>query len=219
MSFLISADNVATVDGEKVTAVAAGEFTLTATFTLGKKTKEYTHTITVLNAEFNINYNLNEGVLPSDAPSKYNVKNLPLTLVNPTREGYIFSGWYTSEDFSGNQVTEIAKGSTGEVNLYAKWEEKRYKVADFDVNKLYRDYLGTGYEQYGSTTPYFSINRIPDYNHQTYIYDSYLGELSTNARTILNDKFKSLKTKLKNATIRKTFKRNVCSLNYKRCRY
>ena len=122
-TFISSDINVATVDGEKVTAVAAGEFTLTATFTLGKKTKEYKHTITVLNAEFNINYNLNEGVLPGDAPSKYNVKTLPLTLVNPTREGYIFSGWYTSEDFSGNQVTEIAKGSTGEVNLYAKWVE------------------------------------------------------------------------------------------------
>ena len=122
-TFVSSDINVATVDGEKVTAVAAGEFTLTATFTLGKKTKEYKHTITVLNAEFNINYNLNEGVLPGDAPSKYNVKTLPLTLVNPTREGYIFSGWYTSEDFSGNQVTEIAKGSTGEVNLYAKWVE------------------------------------------------------------------------------------------------
>ena len=58
-TFISSDINVATVDGEKVTAVAAGEFTLTATFTLGKKTKEYKHTITVLNAEFNINYNLN----------------------------------------------------------------------------------------------------------------------------------------------------------------
>ena len=50
-TFVSSDINVATVEGEKVTAVAAGEFTLTATFTLGKETKEYTHKITVVNLQ------------------------------------------------------------------------------------------------------------------------------------------------------------------------
>ena len=36
--FESSDPSVATVEGEKVTAISAGEFTLTATFTLGKET-------------------------------------------------------------------------------------------------------------------------------------------------------------------------------------
>ncbi len=114
--------SVATVEGEKVTAVSAGEFTLTATFTLGKETKEYTHKITVVNLEYNITYYLYDGVLSDEAPSKYNVKNLPLTLVNPTREGYIFAGWYTSSDFSSSPITAVAEGATGDLSLHAKWE-------------------------------------------------------------------------------------------------
>ena len=81
-TFASSNASIATVDGEKVTAISAGEFTLTSTFTLGKNTKEYTHKITVINKEFNISYNLYDGVLSEDAPSKYDVTNLPLTLVN-----------------------------------------------------------------------------------------------------------------------------------------
>lgn len=120
--FESSDPSVATVEGEKVTAISAGEFTLTATFTLGKETKEYTHKITVVNLEYNITYFLYDGVLSNDAPSKYNVKNLPLTLVNPTREGYIFAGWYTCSDFSCDPITSVVEGTTGDLNLHAKWE-------------------------------------------------------------------------------------------------
>ena len=127
-TFVSSNTSVATVAGEKVTAVAAGEFTLTATFSLGKKTKEYKHTITVVDSEYNITYNLNGGNLADNAPSKYSVKNLPLTLVNPTREGYTFAGWYTTENYSGNAINNVAAGTTGALNLYAKWDLVNYNI-------------------------------------------------------------------------------------------
>ncbi len=122
-TFKSSDNNVATIEGEVVTAIAAGEFTLTSTFKLEDQTKEYKHTITVENLEYNITYNLDGGVLGNDAPSKYNVKNLPLTLVNPTKEGYEFAGWYTSNDFNSNAITSISAGTKEDVTLYAKWEK------------------------------------------------------------------------------------------------
>ena len=123
-TFVSSDTNVATVSGEKVTAVSAGEFTLTATFTLGKTSKEYKHTIKVLNKEFNITYNLYDGVLSDEAPSKYHIENLPLALVNPTRDGYVFEGWYTCSDYSCDPITSIEEGTTGDLNLHAKWAKE-----------------------------------------------------------------------------------------------
>ena len=36
-------------------------------------------------------------------------------------EGYIFGGWFNNAEFEGDAVTEITKGSTGDMTLYAKW--------------------------------------------------------------------------------------------------
>ena len=41
------------------------------------------------------------------------------TLYDPYRKGYIFLGWYTNADFSGEKVTTINAETTG--TLYAKW--------------------------------------------------------------------------------------------------
>ena len=123
-SFVSSNESVATVEGETVTAIAAGEFKLTATFTLDDLTKKYEFNITVVQTEFNISYNLYEGVLSNEAPTKYNVNSLPLTLVNPTREGYVFEGWYTCDDYSCDPITEVKAGTTGDLNLHAKWSKE-----------------------------------------------------------------------------------------------
>ena len=40
-----------------------------------------------------------------------------VTLATPTKEGQVFLGWYIGE----NKVETIAKGSTGEVTVTAKW--------------------------------------------------------------------------------------------------
>ena len=45
------------------------------------------------------------------------------TLPTPTKDGYTFGGWYTTEDFTGSAVTEIPKGSQGNKVFYAKWVE------------------------------------------------------------------------------------------------
>lgn len=46
-----------------------------------------------------------------------------IELKDPIREGYQFEGWYTSSSFSGASVTQINVGSSGEMELFAKWSE------------------------------------------------------------------------------------------------
>ena len=53
------------------------------------------------------------GTLPAYVTSTY-------TLPIPTREGYVFGGWYDNPNFSGTALTSIPAGWKG--TLYAKWE-------------------------------------------------------------------------------------------------
>ena len=45
-----------------------------------------------------------------------------VTINNPTKEGYIFDGWYANADFSGAKVTKVNADTKG--TLYAKWTEQ-----------------------------------------------------------------------------------------------
>ena len=47
-----------------------------------------------------------------------------VTINNPTKEGYIFDGWYAAADFSGAAVTKVNEDTKG--TLYAKWKEDAY---------------------------------------------------------------------------------------------
>ena len=54
------------------------------------------------------------------------------SLVNPTRAGYTFAGWYTDSDCT-NQITQIpAEYYAGDVTLYAKWNAERYTIDYYD---------------------------------------------------------------------------------------
>ena len=46
-----------------------------------------------------------------------------LTLPIPTKEGFVFSGWYSTENFSGEAVTAIGTDAAGDKTYYAKWEK------------------------------------------------------------------------------------------------
>lgn len=70
---------------------------------------------------YNIEYILNEGTNDSDNPSTYTIESSSITLKDPTREGYAFAGWYDNTEFTGNKITTIPQGSTGDKTFYAKW--------------------------------------------------------------------------------------------------
>ena len=79
--------------------------------------------------QYTINYNLGGGTNHGDNPSTYTVESAAIALGAATRTGYQFGGWYASADCSGDAVTTIATGTTGDVELWAKWTANRYAIA------------------------------------------------------------------------------------------
>lgn len=78
--------------------------------------------------QYSITYNLNDGTNHAENPAEYNVSSVKITLLEPSKTGYRFDGWYTDDTYS-TKVTEIAAGSTGDVTLYAKWTINQYTIA------------------------------------------------------------------------------------------
>ena len=65
-------------------------------------------------------------------PQSYNITS-NITLTPPTtRTGYTFAGWFDAE-VAGNQVTNITAGTTGNLNLYARWTANTYTIT-FNTN-------------------------------------------------------------------------------------
>ena len=87
---------------------------------------------------YNISYISNDGTIEDEAVTTYTVEDENIDLpTNVTRDGYTFGGWYASEDFSGENVATIAKGSTGNKVFYAKWtagESTKYTVEYYFEN-------------------------------------------------------------------------------------
>jgi uncharacterized repeat protein (TIGR02543 family) len=77
---------------------------------------------------YRINYHLNGGTNASSNPSGYTIGTEDITLADPTKEGYAFAGWYDNAEFSGEKVTKIASGSTGDKDLYAQWTQNAAPV-------------------------------------------------------------------------------------------
>ena len=79
-------------------------------------------------SEYIISYELNKGQNASVNPLKYTVNTETIVLEVPKFRGRKFLGWYTTNDFIGNRVTEIPQGSIGDIKLYAKWELINYSI-------------------------------------------------------------------------------------------
>ena len=68
-----------------------------------------------------ITYHLDGGINNTDNPDYYYIDNPYVNLSDPSKEGYIFEGWYLSET-GGEVVTETTK-LQGDIDLYARWKK------------------------------------------------------------------------------------------------
>ena len=109
-------------DGEFTTQVTEIPQGTTGNITLYAKWEPVSYTITYVNVDGATNEN----------PASYNVETGTITLKAPTKDGFAFTGWFESSDFSTTEVKEITQGSTGDKTLYARWiqSEKGQHLAE-----------------------------------------------------------------------------------------
>ncbi|MBR5309665.1 MAG: InlB B-repeat-containing protein, partial [Oscillospiraceae bacterium] len=98
-------------DGEKVKNLTAED---------GKVITLYAHWVPEV---FDIIYHGCENAVNAN-PVSYTVESETITLSEPVKGGYIFKGWYKNASYTGERITAIEKGSSGKIELYAKWEAR-----------------------------------------------------------------------------------------------
>lgn len=76
---------------------------------------------------YTINYKPNGADLPDSIISEYTVETPTFSLYQPSKKGYTFNGWYKEDSFR-TKVTSIAKGTVGNISLYAKWTAVKYTI-------------------------------------------------------------------------------------------
>jgi uncharacterized repeat protein (TIGR02543 family) len=84
---------------------------------------------------FDINYNLNGGTNPENAPKTYASAAAPgaIALPIPTRAGFTFGGWYTVETFASNSLISTTAESFGPLTIYARWFDNAAAGARYNV--------------------------------------------------------------------------------------
>ena len=84
--------------------------------------------------EYTVSYNLNGGSLGEQTnPESYTIESEDITLINPTKAGYKFTGWTgTGLDDKTENVT-IAQGSTENRTFEANWEMEEYTIS-YELN-------------------------------------------------------------------------------------
>ena len=114
------------------------------------------------NVDYSITYELNGGTNSDMNPSTYKPKD-GTDLYAAEKEGCVFIGWFLDEDLT-EQVTEISKGSRGDIKLYACWEKSevgmRYTY-DISGSKVGKNWFGN------TNTP---LSGSISYTYLTYRY-------------------------------------------------
>ena len=80
---------------------------------------------------YTIGYVAAGGTVDDNAVTSYTVED-EVCLPAACREGYRFDGWYTSRLYT-ERASDIAAGSVGNVNVYAKWTPEVYRI-DYVLN-------------------------------------------------------------------------------------
>ena len=131
--------------------------------------------------EYKITYDTNGGLNSSSNPKIYTIETYAY-LTEPTKNGYIFEGWY---DENGNKVLAIVGSKqTGDLKLIAKWRkdyngEYSYKVSTYNQSAIGSITI-TGdnvkVRDYPSTTYGNKIGLV----HKGYSYNVYEKEYNDN---------------------------------------
>ena len=78
-------------------------------------------------ATYSITYEVNGGTVNPLSAVGYSY-NDEIDLLTPTRSGYVFAGWFTTNNFSGVTVSQITRTDKGDKTFYAKWTPRVNRV-------------------------------------------------------------------------------------------
>ena len=160
-----------------VLLISCGEDVTTTTTDI--TTTTVTDITTTESLTYNISYELNGGTNSAENPSIYNKGDI-ITLSFPTREDYMFMGWYTDSALT-NEIKEI-KDKEENITLYAKWAplEEIFELilvnGEYRVSRFYNNaktviipstYKGLPVVRFNTST-FFECNRM----EELYISDS-----------------------------------------------
>ncbi len=105
-----------------------------------------TTNVNILASIYSVTYHLNGGEQQDGAWDSYTSGTEFSLPTAPTRDGFIFDGWYDNVELTGDAVTKIAVGETGNKEFWAKWTAKTYGITlDPETNKTF-DSAVYGYE-------------------------------------------------------------------------
>ena len=93
---------------------------------------------------YEITYILDGGTIPYNAPRQYTIETETFDLPAPQRDCYSFEGWYTEDTFV-NRVAQVSQGSTGNVTLYAKWQQTSTEGVQYEQSSD-GSYAVSGYD-------------------------------------------------------------------------
>ena len=125
---------------------------------------------------YNITYKgvEDEGVtFTEDNPEAYTVANESFTLSNPSREGYLFTGWTFEGQDEPTKTVTIAMGSTGDKTFTANWK-KLLTNTDITVSTI-ADQTYTGSETKPAITVKDGTTDITDQCDFTYNSNKVVG--------------------------------------------
>ncbi len=97
---------------------------------------------------YTITYDLGGGSQVGN-PTSYTIED-EITLLESTKDGYTFDGWYYG---SGKEIEVIAKGSSGNLELCAKWTATAYTITLDAANGSYATTLTYTIENESVTLP------------------------------------------------------------------
>ncbi len=131
-----------TFEGWSTSAGGEVEYENGSQYTMGTES-DYTLYAVWKPLEYTITYELNGGEVTGENPTSFTTDQLPLTLhlENAYKKDYSFIGWYATEEFTGDVITQITK--VGNLTLYARFE---YGTEGLIFENNGNGYTLTGYE-------------------------------------------------------------------------
>ena len=132
---------------------------------------------------YNLSFVLNGGSFGSDIPPLTYTIESDFSLPTPSRLGYNFVGFYLSQDFSGEQVSNL-KGMTGDKTLYAKFDIIVFDVIPPAQNDVY-EVLGSSNIEFGKDYE-FTVVLEDKYNKSYDNLNAYALYSETNERVKLD---------------------------------